>query len=94
VAEDEFQRFVLLNRPVSRAVTRAPEAFKSPIVERFELLTILEERNAKCAVIEFFGASDAEKDADETDDERIARSAWLREIKIATTPLLVPSRGI
>jgi hypothetical protein len=52
VADDEFQRFVLLNRLVSRSATRAPEAFKPPIVEGSELFTILEERNASGAAIE------------------------------------------
>jgi len=89
VAEDEFQRFVLLNRFVSRSATRAPEAFKPPIVEGSELFTILEERNASGAAIEFFGATETEREADETDDERIGRSAghnfiWLREIKVVT----------
>src|SRR6202040_1342796 len=52
VADDEFQRFVLLNRFVSRSATRAPEALKPPIVEGSELFTILEERNASGAAIE------------------------------------------
>src|SRR6266404_6991308 len=52
VAEDEFQRFVLLNRFVSRSATRAPEVFKPPIVEGSELFPILEERNASGAAIE------------------------------------------
>jgi hypothetical protein len=86
---DEFQRFVLLNRLVSRSATRAPEAFKPPIVAGLELFDILKERSESGAAIEFFGASDTERDADETDDERIVRCAghnfiWLREIKIAT----------
>jgi hypothetical protein len=89
LADEEFQRFVILNRLVSRSVSRAPEAFKPPIVEGFELFTILGERSAAGAAIEFFGATETEKDADETDDERIARCAghnfiWLRQIEIVT----------
>jgi hypothetical protein len=89
LADEEFQRFVILNRLVSRSVSRAPEAFKPPIVEWFELFTILGERSAAGAAIEFFGATETEKDADETDDERIVRCAghnfiWLRQIEIVT----------
>jgi hypothetical protein len=44
MAGDGPQRFVLLNRLVSRSVTRAPEEHKPPMESGAELLTVIEKR--------------------------------------------------
>jgi hypothetical protein len=85
LAGGEFQRFVILNRLVSKSVSRAPEEFKPPLVEGEELFKMLKERHDSGAAIEFFGADETGRDADESDDDRIKRSAghdfvWLRKI--------------
>jgi hypothetical protein len=87
VAEEEIQRFVLLNRLVSVSTSRAPTAFKPPLLPGSELLSVLKERKDAGHAIEFFGSSDTEKDAEETEEERIERSkglnfVWLRDISI------------
>jgi hypothetical protein len=87
VADDDFQRFVLLNRIVSISTSHAPVAFKPPLVAGSELLAALQQRKSQGHAIEFMKAEDAERDAEETEDERIARCAGLnfvllRDMKI------------
>jgi hypothetical protein len=87
LAVEEFQRFVILNRLVSKSVSRAPEAFKPPLVEGDEVFKMLAERQQSGGAIEFFGADEKGRDADETDTDRIKRSTghnfiWLRKISI------------
>lgn len=82
------ERFVLLNRLVSASRSRAPVEHKPPLVEGEELVTALKERQEAKGAIEFFGKTDTEREADETDAERVARCAgldfiWLRQIRIS-----------
>ena len=84
---DDFQRFVILNRLASKSISRAPEAFKPPLVEGHELFKMLSERQETGGAIEFFGAAETGRDADESDADRIKRNdghnfIWLREIYI------------
>jgi hypothetical protein len=84
---DEFQRFVILNRLASRSVSRAPGAFPPPLIEGHEAFLMLSERQQGGGAIEFFGADEAGRDAEESDADRIKRGAghnfiWLRQITI------------
>ncbi|UQD96128.1 hypothetical protein [Bradyrhizobium japonicum] len=80
MADDDFQRFVLLNRLVSISTSHAPTAYKPPLVAASTLLEALEDRKAAGHAIEFIGAKEAERDAEETEDERIARCSGLNFI--------------
>jgi hypothetical protein len=66
VAEAEFQRIVLLNRLITRSVTRAPEPNKAPAHGALDLLKIIEKRREKKLAIEFLGALD--------DDDEMVRA--------------------
>jgi hypothetical protein len=88
LADDDFPRFVLLNRLVSISTSHAPVAFKPPLVVGSELIAALQQRKRSGHAIEFLKADDGEKDAEETEDQRIARCTgfnfvWLRDIKIS-----------
>ncbi len=88
MAGEEFQRFVMLNRIVSRSVSRAPQAFNPPLVEGDEMFKMLQERRQSGGAIEFFSLEELGREAEETDADRIKRGAghnfiWLREMHIA-----------
>jgi len=88
LAGEEFQRFVILNRLVSRSVSRAPQAFPPPLVEGEEAFKMLQERQQGGVAIEFHGLEELGREADETDGARIKRGTgknfvWLREMRIA-----------
>lgn len=78
--DDDFQRFVLLNRLVSISTSHAPVAYKPPLVAGSTLLQALQTRKDAGHAIEFIGAKEAEKDAEETEDERITRCTGLNFI--------------
>src|SRR5262249_22746050 len=80
------ERLVLLNRLVSRSLSRAPDEYKPPIVPATELFGVISTRNAKGQAIEFFGLQETGKD-EETEEARIARGKgcdfiFLRQMKI------------
>lgn len=64
MAESDFQRIVLLNRLVSRSLSRAPEEHKPPIHGALELLQLIDKRRAKKWAIEYINALD-------DDDEQV-----------------------
>lgn len=66
MAETEFQRIVLLNRLVTRSMTRAPEPNKAPAHGALDLLKLIEKRREKKIAIEFLGGDD--------DDDEIVRA--------------------
>ncbi|WP_424630053.1 hypothetical protein [Bradyrhizobium sp. SYSU BS000235] len=87
MADDDFQRFVILNRLASASTSHAPPEYKPPLVGGEALLSVLQDRKNAGHAIEFIGGADAERDADETEDARIARCSglnfiWLRDIKV------------
>ena len=87
MSAEEYQRFVMLNRLASKSVSRAPEEHKPPLIEGHEAFKMLKERQESGAAIEFFGAGETGRDAEETDADRIKRSeghdfVWLRQITI------------
>jgi hypothetical protein len=86
MAEEEHQRFVLLNRIVSFSTSHAPEEHKPPMVPAAEALAIIEKRHQKNWAIEFFGLQETAKDVEKGEDDRIKRGKgydflWLRDIR-------------
>ena len=86
MADEVFQRFVILNHLVSRSVSRAPQAFPPPLAQGEEMFNALKERHDAGGAIEFFGGDEAGRDAGETDEQRIKRNSqydfiWLRAIR-------------
>ena len=84
---EAIKRIVLLNRLVARSVSKAPSHAKAPIASGKSMFEALDERRKVNSAIEFFGTTDIERDADETEDERKIRCAglnfiWLRDLKI------------
>jgi hypothetical protein len=67
---DTHEKIVLLNRLVSRSVSRAPQGFNPPTHAGSELLSIIRKKQADGFCIEFF---DYEEDPDD-DKERIAKN--------------------
>ena len=65
LSSEEFQRFVILNRLASRSVSRAPGAFPPPLIEGHEAFLMLAERQESGGAIEYFGADEAGRDAEE-----------------------------
>jgi len=65
------QRFVLLNRLVSRSATRAPEEHKPPMIPGAQLLEAIERRRSSGSAIEFLGLVETERDAEKGDKARI-----------------------
>jgi hypothetical protein len=63
VADPEFQRIILLNRLVTRSVTRAPEPNKPPAIGALDLLKIIEKRREKKTAIEFINGLDDDDEA-------------------------------
>ena len=64
------QRIVLLNRLISRSVSRAPQEHKPPLAPGWELLKIIEQRKKKGFAVEYLGADD-----DDDDTKRIKKGA-------------------
>lgn len=82
-----LQRIVLINRLVARSVSKAPSHAKVPIASGKSMFDALDDRRKAHSAIEFFGTSDLERDADESEEERKARCAglnfiWLRDLRI------------
>jgi hypothetical protein len=57
------QRIILLNRLISRSVTKAPREHKPPLVPGAELLKIVGQRKQKGFAVEYLGAEDDTDDA-------------------------------
>jgi hypothetical protein len=71
---------------VARSVSKAPNHAKAPIPSGASMFEAIDERRRANSAIEFFGTSDLERDADETEEDRITRCAglnfiWLRDLK-------------
>jgi hypothetical protein len=87
MADEGPQRFVLLNRLVSRSATRASEEHKPPMVPGAELLGIIDKRRAQHLAIEFPGLAEPDRETEKGERSRIARGKghdfiWLRQMKI------------
>lgn len=87
MADDQHQRFVLLNRLVSRSTSHAPQEFKPPIVGAAELLALIDARHKRHWAIEFLGLHETIEDFRNGDDARIKRGRgdhldfiWLRDV--------------
>jgi len=87
MVETPHQRFVLLNRLVSRSTSHAPPEHKPPMVPGSESLSVIDARHKKNWAIEFFGLHETQDDFEKGDDARIKRGQkdhldfiWLRDI--------------
>lgn len=88
---EENQKYVLLNRLVSRATSRAPDDCKPPMTTANEALAVISARMAKKWAIEFPTVPDRDRDEGETEDQRIARCKgnnfiWLRQMQYIRKP--------
>jgi hypothetical protein len=72
MADEGFQRFVLLNRLVSRPSTRTPEEHKPPTIPGDELFGAIEKRRNKGWAIEFLGLPETEIEAEKGEAARMA----------------------
>jgi hypothetical protein len=91
MADATCQRFVLLNRLVSRSATRAPEEHKPPTIPGYELFAVIQGRHQKRWTIEFPRLPETEIQAEKGEAERIARGRGydfisLRQITIDERP--------
>src|SRR2546430_2554585 len=87
MADGGFQRFVLLNRLISRSATRASEEHKPPMASAAESLSTIEKRRAQGWAIEFPGLAEPDKETEKGEKSRIALGKghdfiWLRQMKI------------
>ena len=71
MADEGPQKFVLLNRLVSRSVTRAPKEHKPPIDPGAELLSIIQKRRAQGLAVEFPGLPETDKETEKGEKARL-----------------------
>jgi hypothetical protein len=86
MADEEYQRFVLLNRLVSRSTSHAPEEHRPPFLSAAEALEVIDQRRKKGWAIEYFGLHESAADSERGDDARIKRGKghdflWLRQLR-------------
>ena len=87
MADPEFQRIVLLNRLITRSVTRAPEPIKTPAHGALDLLKIIEKRREKKTAIEFIDGLDDDNEVTRAKNGEGCNFLRLRQCRFGLHPV-------